>query len=95
MVIANIDTNDCFYLKYHSESGQMDLYFKRVDRHRDLWVACIYEFIKVVRMYFKSEFTAATPTELASNLYLRTKKNSTKILAITKKITTKMRHKHF
>ncbi|PHJ21057.1 transmembrane protein [Cystoisospora suis] len=53
LVLPDKYDRHCFYLRYHDMMGVHDLFFKRVDRDRNLWSDGLFEFIEKLREYLE------------------------------------------
>ncbi|KAL7069099.1 hypothetical protein ACR3K2_03560 [Cryptosporidium serpentis] len=51
IVLPDKSDRNKFYIKYHDLSGAHDLFFRTVDRDRDIWSEGLYEFIDRLRSY--------------------------------------------
>ncbi|PFH35778.1 transmembrane protein [Besnoitia besnoiti] len=59
LVLPDKHDRQCFYLRYHDTRGAHDLFFKRVDRDRNLWSDGLFEFIEKLREYLEKHPEAA------------------------------------
>ncbi|KYF42386.1 transmembrane protein [Toxoplasma gondii TgCatPRC2] len=53
LVLPDKHDRHCFYIRYHDTGGVHDLFFKRVDRDRNLWSDGLFEFIEKLREYLE------------------------------------------
>lgn len=60
LVLPDKYDRHCFYLRYHDMMGVHDLFFKRVDRDRNLWSDGLFEFIEKLREYLEKHPEATT-----------------------------------
>ncbi|KAL8428460.1 hypothetical protein Efla_003276 [Eimeria flavescens] len=62
LVLPDKTDRNVFYVRYHDKTKQHDLFFKRVDRSRDLWSDGLFEFIDKLRAYL--DLCATAPDEV-------------------------------
>ena len=53
LVLPDKYDRNTFYVRYHNHQGVHDLFFRRVDRDRNLWSDGLYEFIERLREYLE------------------------------------------
>lgn len=53
LVLPDKYDRNTFYVRYHNHQGVHDLFFRRVDRDRNLWSDGLYEFIEKLREYLE------------------------------------------
>ena len=53
LVLPDKYDRNTFYVRYHNYQGVHDLFFRRVDRDRNLWSNGLYEFIERLREYLE------------------------------------------
>ncbi|CBZ55369.1 hypothetical protein NCLIV_057920 [Neospora caninum Liverpool] len=51
LVLPDRKDRNVFYVRYHDKDTQHDVFFRRVDRDRNLWSDGLYEFIEKLRAY--------------------------------------------
>lgn len=61
LVLPDKHDRHCFYIRYHDSGGVHDLFFKRVDRDRNLWSDGLFEFIEKLREYLEKHPEASMP----------------------------------
>ncbi|KAL8451852.1 hypothetical protein Emed_001732 [Eimeria media] len=71
LVLPDKSDKNVFYVRYHEKYKQHDLFFKRVDRSRDLWSDGLFEFIDKLRAYLD---LCATATDDVPRMKLNDKK---------------------
>ncbi|KAL8270138.1 hypothetical protein Esti_005937 [Eimeria stiedai] len=71
LVLPDKSDSNVFYVRYHEKYKQHDLFFKRVDRSRDLWSDGLFEFIDKLRAYLD---LCATATDDVLRMKLNNKK---------------------
>ncbi|EPR58892.1 hypothetical protein TGGT1_315160 [Toxoplasma gondii GT1] len=51
LVLPDRKNRNVFFVRYHDKDNQHDVFFRRVDRDRNLWSDGLYEFIEKLRAY--------------------------------------------
>ncbi|KEP65886.1 UNVERIFIED_CONTAM: hypothetical protein HHA_315160 [Hammondia hammondi] len=51
LVLPDRKDRNVFFVRYHDKDNQYDVFFRRVDRDRNLWSDGLYEFIEKLRAY--------------------------------------------
>ncbi|OEH76034.1 hypothetical protein cyc_01372 [Cyclospora cayetanensis] len=69
LVLPDKYDRNTFYMRYHNHQGVHDLFFRRVDRDRNLWSNGLYEFIEKLREYLEK-----SPELPAAEAYLEKKR---------------------
>ncbi|CDJ51362.1 hypothetical protein, conserved [Eimeria brunetti] len=69
LVLPDKYDRNTFYVRYHNHQGVHDLFFRRVDRDRNLWSNGLYEFIEKLREYLEK-----APDLPAAEAYLEKKR---------------------
>eukprot|EP00918_Siedleckia_nematoides_P059513 GHVU01129753.1.p1 GENE.GHVU01129753.1~~GHVU01129753.1.p1 ORF type:complete len:447 (+),score=86.45 GHVU01129753.1:1123-2463(+) len=60
-VLPDRDNRHQFFVKYHDNTGTRNMFFKRVDRDRDVWCDGLYEFVNKLRNYLEKHPAQTKP----------------------------------